>query len=190
MKAPFRWGRVGRAGLAAALGATAIGFQLALSGPPPTIEGRAEAISGDGLSIEGRYIRLEGADAPEFSQTCTDTAGVQHAAGRLARERLAELIQAAAVSCRLARGHVGEGVLVAACSANGVDLVGALVDEGLAVATSSLSDYAERAAQARHAGLGVWGMNCRTPEAWRSTPGGYFGWRDTTDRAVGEEAHY
>ncbi len=177
MNAPFgwSWSSVGRGALAIGLGALAIGMQLALAGPAQEISGRAEAIEGDSLHINGAYIRINGIDAPAFAQTCTDARGARHEAGRLAAERLAALVAGAEVSCRLAPAHVGQGVLIAACSVGGEDLAGRLVDEGLVRPVSSAGDLALRARGAQTARRGVWAMNCRTPSDRRATPSEIMG---------------
>lgn len=172
---------IARGVLAIGLGALAIGVQLAMAGQPSVIAGRAEAVAGEALHVDERYIRLDGIDAPEFSQTCLDRAGSRRAMGRLAARRLGEMVAGHEVSCRLSRGHSGQGVLVATCAANGEDLAGALIDEGLAWPISSTGGYAERARAAARTGAGVWPMTCRAPADWRADPGIFMGLRPTTD---------
>jgi endonuclease YncB( thermonuclease family) len=43
--------------------------------PPPAIVGKAWVIDGDTINISGTHIRLEGIDAPELDQPCTDSKG-------------------------------------------------------------------------------------------------------------------
>jgi hypothetical protein len=43
--------------------------------PRPAIIGKAWVIDGDTIEISGTRIRLEGIDAPESNQTCTDPKG-------------------------------------------------------------------------------------------------------------------
>jgi len=47
-----------------------------------TIAGRASVIDGDTLEIAGKQIRLLGIDAPESSQTCTDSRGSRYRCGQ------------------------------------------------------------------------------------------------------------
>jgi endonuclease YncB( thermonuclease family) len=46
------------------------------------LEGRAEIVDGDTLRIDGRTVRLQGIDAPETRQTCTDRSGQEWPCGR------------------------------------------------------------------------------------------------------------
>lgn len=183
MHAPFgwSWSSIGRGALAIGLGALAIGMQFALAGPAREISGRAEAIEGDSLHVNGAYIRIDGIDAPAFAQICTDARGERHEPGRLATQRLAALVADLEVSCRLAPGHVGQGVLIASCSAGGEDLAERLVDEGLVWPVSSAGDDAEHARGAQTARRGVWAITCRTLSDWRATPSEIMGPRATTD---------
>lgn len=61
----------------------------------------ADAIvkDGDTLQIAGVIYRLEGIDAPEFDQMCTDPYAAPWSCGVEARDQLAKLIAGHAVSC-------------------------------------------------------------------------------------------
>src|SRR3546814_12918179 len=59
--------------------------------------------------------------------------------------------------------------IVATCQAGGVDLGGAIVDAGLAVALPHFSDrYVAAEARARAAGLGVWAGTFQIPADYRA----------------------
>jgi endonuclease YncB( thermonuclease family) len=72
MNAPsgWKWITIGRTALAIGLGSLALGLQFARAVEPNNIRGHAAVISGDALNIGEHYIRLDGIDAPAFSQTC------------------------------------------------------------------------------------------------------------------------
>ena len=54
-----------------------------------TIAGRATVVDGDFIEIHRRRIRLDGIDAPETAQLCTDNAGKKYRCGAQASEALA-----------------------------------------------------------------------------------------------------
>jgi len=57
--------------------------------PPSTaILGKAWVIDGDTVVISGTHIRLEGIDAPETHQVCTDANGKPWPCGRIATREL------------------------------------------------------------------------------------------------------
>jgi len=61
--------------------------------PAAAIVGIAWVIDGDTIAISGTHIRLEGVDAPELAQTCTDAASKAWACGRAAANELREHIR-------------------------------------------------------------------------------------------------
>lgn len=128
-----------------------------LAGAPAAAEGPLALVKdGDTLRLGVRDIRLFGIDAPESRQTCARADGTPWPCGRVAQERLAELVGAGPVRCR-PRDTDRYGRLVSVCTAAGVDLGGRLVEEGLARAYTAFSDdYVGAEETARAAGLGLW----------------------------------
>src|SRR5260370_34848501 len=57
-------------------------YQQWNASPPPTIVGKAWVIDGDTINISGTHIRLEGIDAPELDQPCTDSKGKTWSGGK------------------------------------------------------------------------------------------------------------
>ena len=139
--------------------------------PQETVEGRVKVIDGDSLEIDGREIRLHGIDAPEARQVCGDKSGQPWRCGRSATRELRKLIDDGEVTC------TGDGVdrygrLVARCSRGGVDLNGAMVARGLAIArTEHTSRYAGIEAVARQSRLGIWAGRFDRPRIWRERHG-------------------
>ena len=68
--------------------------------PPPTaIVGKAWVIDGDTVVISDIHIRLEGIDAPETDQTCTDANGKSWPCGQTATRELRSFIGGGGVIC-------------------------------------------------------------------------------------------
>lgn len=166
---PLGWRRVSRPvdfvvalgilGLLAIAGAV-LQYRL---GPARSLIGAAHVIDGDSLRLNGEELRLEGLDAPEFRQTCTDKAGRQVPCGREARRALAELVQRGIVTCDIGKiDRYGRGL--ARCRQGEIDINAAMVRQGQAVAYGG---YRSEEAEARAAGRGIWAFTFERPETWR-----------------------
>jgi len=125
-------------------------------------------VDGDTLHAGDQRIRLVGIDAPESKQTCRDERGHAWACGVAARERLAALVAAGAVSCA-SQGRDRYGRTLAVCSAGDVADVGAvLVREGYAVSYMDRDGrYLAQENQARDEGRGLWRGAFERPADWR-----------------------
>lgn len=126
------------------------------------LRGRARAVDGDSIRIDGRDIRLAGIDAPELRQTC-ERAGRSWSCGEAARSALAVRLGRGETTCRL-RGVDVYGRALAVCFAGGEELNAALVREGLAI---GYGGYQREEAEARAARRGVWAGDFMTPREWR-----------------------
>lgn len=138
-----------------------------LPGGAETAGGFARVADGDSLAIGTLRIRLEGIDAPELTQTCM-RGGVEWPCGRAAKDALARLVGDGEVACE-GRGRDRYGRLLARCAGAGVDLAGAMVEEGWALAYGG---YEAAEADARRAGRGLWAGTFERPQDWRRIHGG------------------
>lgn len=112
------------------------------------ISGQPVVIDGDSLRFGKVAVRLHGIDAPEIDQR----------GGRLARRHLLALVDDQTVECE-ARDRDRYGRVVAECFAGGVNLGAAMVADGYALAFIRYSmDYVSEEADARLAGVGIWGL--------------------------------
>ena len=131
------------------------------------ISGPARAADGDSLDLSGISVRLFGVDAPELAQSC-ERGGASWACGKQAASKLAGLVAGTSVVCEQ-KDIDDYGRIVATCRAGSLDLGGAMVDAGLAVALPHFSDrYVASEARARAAGLGVWAGTFQKPADYRA----------------------
>lgn len=126
--------------------------------------GSAVVLDGDTITLAGQKIRLEGIDAPEFSQTCTGKAGT-YACGREAKKQLAALAKGGPVECS-GWQYDKYGRFLAICKAGKAEMNREMVNTGWAV---SYGAYFAEEAEARKAGKGVWQGAFDSPSDWRRT---------------------
>lgn len=154
------------AGLLAALIAVTVLLET-----PDTTSRLVRVIDGDTLEMAGRRVRLRGVDAPEIAQTCFKSGAVVRC-GEEARDALSALVRDREVACR-ASGLDRYGRELAVCRAGGIDIGGALVRRGLAVAYGGY-EAEERAARAERVGL--WAGSFERPADYRKLhPRGPYG---------------
>ena len=120
------------------------------------IRGSAHVIDGDTLIVGDVRIRLEGIDAPEADQYCTNRIGVEWRCGLRATLLLARLVEGQTVTCE-DRGPDKYGRTLGSCRAGGLDLNAEMVRRGFAWAFVRYSkSYVALEAEARAAGAGIW----------------------------------
>ncbi len=124
---------------------------------------------GDSFSLGGEEIRLWGIDAPEFFQTCRDTAGKEYPCGRQAKEYLQGLIEQHAVRCEATARAKNETRIVARCFVGTDDLGQQMVRGGWAVEYRYFSKGAYTAAEleAKNSHRGLWAGTFQNPRDWR-----------------------
>jgi Staphylococcal nuclease homologue len=104
--------------------------------PGSPLIGRARVIDGDSIEISGVRIRLEGIDAPEWSQTCVDPKGQTWLCGQSAAQQLRSYIDGRELTC--ARHGVDRyNRILAVCSVpDGADVNAWIVRQGWALASA------------------------------------------------------
>ncbi|MFN3288538.1 MAG: thermonuclease family protein, partial [Sphingomonadaceae bacterium] len=133
-----------------------------------SLAGVARVHDGDTISIGTTRIRLQGIDAPEFGQMCTDAAGQPYDCGRRAADELVRWLAGRPLDCAR-RGTDRHGRVLARCVApDGADLGAAMLRAGWAV-TFARGDlpYAALEAEASAARRGLWAGRFERPQAWR-----------------------
>jgi endonuclease YncB( thermonuclease family) len=138
----------------------------AVSEPDPSkLEGRAIAVSGDRLRIDGTVVTLEGIEAPEPSQSCERKSGTWRC-GAAAKDALANLIRGRRITCEIVdedeTGKRGR------CEARGADIARALVRNGNVFSNGGfLSRYASAESKAQSEKIGLWSGTPERPQDYR-----------------------
>ena len=129
------------------------------------VRGQGSPIDGDSFNLD---IRLFGIDAPEAGQSCKDASGQDYPCGRIAHDALRGLLQKEIVRCEL-KGMDDRGERpVAICYADGIDIGGALVDQGLAVASRAHTEkYVPNEERAKADKRGLWAGEFEWPWLYR-----------------------
>lgn len=127
-----------------------------------TLSGKAMVVDGDSLQFGDQRVRLEGIDAPEFSQICI-VGGKNTECGKLARSHLRSLVSGRAVNCAGWQVDKYDRPLVR-CTVGGLDLNAAMVRDGWAVA---FGDFELEEAEARNKVRGLWQGVFDEPSDWR-----------------------
>jgi endonuclease YncB( thermonuclease family) len=141
--------------------------EIATAHSRTVVAGRAEVIDGDTLLVGGIRVRLEGIDAPEIDQRCTDAGGKRWRCGVAAARLLSRLIAGRTVSCEPHGVDLYRRVL-GVCHAGGLALNDEIVRQGLAWAFVRYSQaYVAIEAEARRAGAGVWSGHAVPPWDYR-----------------------
>jgi endonuclease YncB( thermonuclease family) len=156
------------------LGRSHVEPRMPVGGP---ITGRPWVVDGDTVRIAGTSIRLEGIDAPEWNQSCTDAGGKSWLCGQTATRQLRERIRGQSLTC-MPRAIDRYGRVVATCSLPGGDDVNAwLVRQGWAVASGFSGIYASEEAEAKAEKRGIWAGTFIAPREWRrqKDPRHFFG---------------
>jgi endonuclease YncB( thermonuclease family) len=148
--------------------------------------GSVHVIDGDSLRMGDVEVRLQGIDAPEYSQICKDRHGSKYQCGKHAASILRGLIVSQKISCT---SHEMDryGRSVAICMSGGQDLNADMVRLGWAVAYVNGSAYRGHESEARRAKRGLWAGNFEMPEAFRARQRAMHGRLGDIDGAAGQD---
>ena len=137
------------------------------AGTGETISGYIQMKDADSAFVDGKEIRLQGVDAPEWSQECTLGVNTKWMAGQEATAWAKSFVANKWASCAVeTRDRYGR--YVATCMVDGWDLNEALVRAGWAFAYTRYSDrYVDAEYAARDEKAGIWAGKCIFPEDWR-----------------------
>jgi endonuclease YncB( thermonuclease family) len=155
----------------------AAGLFLSLSLPGALLAQDIRVIDGDTFDVGPERLRLLNIDAPETGQSCTDARGRAYDCGGDAADALRGLIRQGPLRCE-GKSRDDYGRLLARCDIKGIDIAGALVAQGHALAFVRYSDeYLPQQAEAEKAGPGLWQGGFTAPwefraERWAAAPAG------------------
>ena len=132
-----------------------------------TVSGDLRILDGDTIEIGLLRIRIHAIDAPEDGQTCSARGGGTWPCGRIASDRIAELVGDAKLDCEpLERDLYGR--LIARCLVGDEDIGAAMVSEGLAWSYTQFSDdYVSLEGEARARGRNIWQAPTQTAKEYR-----------------------
>jgi endonuclease YncB( thermonuclease family) len=136
-----------------------------------SLVGRATVIDGDTIEIRGERVRLNGIDAPESAQLCSNSEGQQYRCGKVSARVLDELLAGSRPTrCEyLERDRYGR--FVGDCYRNDDRSVAELmVQSGWALdwPRYSKGEYADEQAQAKANRYGLWAGAFTPPWQWRA----------------------
>lgn len=129
---------------------------------PEILQGGFYAVDGDSLQIDGKRMRLQGIDAPEYSQMCNRD-GKSWACGRASRNALRRMITGKTVICK-GKSEDRYDRLLVLCTADKVEINAAMVRNGWAV---NYGGYSAEQLSAERKKLGIWNSQFEVPEEWR-----------------------
>jgi endonuclease YncB( thermonuclease family) len=130
------------------------------------IVGKAWVIDGDTVDIGRSFIRLQGIDAPDIDQTCTDAGDKKWPCGRAAARVLLDHIAGRPLTCD-SSGLDGYRRVLAVCALpDGSDVNAWMVQQGWALAYYSPA-YLSEEAEAHTAERGIWAGGFMPPWDWR-----------------------
>ena len=126
-----------------------------------------KAVDGDSLMLEERRLRLDGIDAPEFTQSCFDAAGAEYLCGLKSLKYLESLMTDSVVKCDCLPEPDIYNREVCECFADEVSLNRAMVYAGYAMTYRS-EKYADAEQNAKSAKRGMWQGKFMRPALFRA----------------------
>jgi endonuclease YncB( thermonuclease family) len=130
------------------------------------IVGKATVIDGDTIDVSGSRIRLQGIDAPESNQTCTNAGNRAWLCGRTATHELIDHLAGRQLRCETSGLDRYRRVLAVCALPDGSDVNAWMVQQGWALAYYSAA-YRSQEAQAHAAKRGIWAGSFVPPWEWR-----------------------
>ena len=138
--------------------------RLLLGTPAPRLI--LKTIDGDTIDIAGTRIRLQGIDAPESDQTCTDSRNGAWRCGRAATRALIGFIAGRPLRCETSGFDRYRRVLAMCALPDDTDANAWMVQQGWAL-TYYAATYQPQEAEARAAKRGIWAGSFIPPWEWR-----------------------
>lgn len=144
---------------------------------PPRIISSSNAniivADGDSFALGTQKIRLDGIDAPEYRQSCTDPSSVLWECGKAARASLEQMLRQPGLTCKTdATDQYGR--LIAVCSTSSIaDIGAAQVKAGMAITHEyfGVRTYPDEEDSAKELKRGIWAGSFVRPSEWREKAG-------------------
>lgn len=133
-----------------------------------TVDGRATALTGDTLRIDGTIVRLAGIEAPEREQRCQRPGNRRWRCAEAAADALTRLVRRRALTCQV-KGTDEAGRAKAVCFDGTTDIGATLVSEGHVFAEPGfMSRYGKQETAAQSAKVGLWRGTAERPADFRA----------------------
>lgn len=130
-----------------------------------TASAQYKVVDGDSLEYEGKQIRLQGIDAPEFTQICMDANHKKYECGQEATKFLQKMIENSQVDCVCEQKDKYKRDLCE-CFANGVSINRKMVANGHAMAYKT-EKYVPEQQAAQNKKIGIWQGKFMRPAIYR-----------------------
>lgn len=138
--------------------------------PVPIAGQKLYVVDGDSFVVGTRKLRLDGIDAPELKQTCSDAQNVEWPCGRAARAALEKLLLEPGLQCE-AESQDRYARSVATCASSTTpDIAATQVADGMAITHefNGMRDYGSEEDDAQKQKRGIWRGTFEQPENWRA----------------------
>ena len=134
-----------------------------------SLTGRAGAVSGDTLTLQGKTVQLAGIEAPELAQRCRDARRRRWRCGSSARSALGRLVAGKTVTCSISAHDKSKQIMTGRCKVGDRDLGQRLVSRGHVFASGGFyASYASAEREARRAKRGIWRGSAQKPADYRT----------------------
>jgi len=131
------------------------------------LSGRAIAIAGDLMRVDGVLVRVANVEAPQLRQPCFRADGRRWDCASAAKSGLTRIVRGKRVTCTPS-GQEAEGYVSAQCSVGDTDVATELVRNGYVFAVSSFfGSLGSEEDAARNAKKGIWQGEVQRPQEWR-----------------------
>lgn len=132
------------------------------------VHGRARAIRGDLLRVDGQIVKLASIESPAAQHPCMRSNGRKWNCSAAASIALRRMVRGKTVDCTTS-GVTDAGHLIGKCTIDGTDIADELVRKGHVFASEGFfATYGASEKEAQANKVGVWQGDTVRPEAWRS----------------------
>lgn len=141
------------------------------TGQPLQIQGQTLAVvDGDSFAVGSRKLRLDGIDAPEYQQTCSDAAGRAWECGKASRVSLERFLREPGLSCTAGATDKYARSIAMCSNMRRADISAAQVRAGMALSDGYLAirSYGDEEDDAHAAQRGLWTGDFLRPDEWRA----------------------